>query len=102
MSACQWRTWNVIKKNNPTKSDETRIASIPAPVQEKVVKAKKTIAPVKAKKKATGKKVIKLTYYAMVTKAILELKKKKGSSRQSIMKYLQGTYKVTMDLGLSV
>ena len=76
-------------------------ASIRAPDQEKVVKAKKTNAPVKAKKSVTGKKVIKLTYSAMITKAVLELKEKKGSSRQSIMKYLQGTYKVRRDLGLS-
>ena len=71
-------------------------ASIPARVQKKVVKAKK-----EAKKSATLKKVIKLTYSAMITKAVLELKEKKGSSRQSIMKYLQGTYKVKWDLGLS-
>ena len=73
---------------------------IPVPVQVKVTKAKKTIAPVKAKKSAIGKKAIKLTYSAMITKAVLELKEKKGSSRQLIMKYLQGTYKVRMDLGL--
>ena len=77
------------------------VASIPAPNQEKVVKAKKTNAPVKAKKSAAGKKVVKLTYSAMITKGVLELKEKKGSSRQSIMKYLQGTYKVKRDLGLS-
>ena len=76
-------------------------AIIPVPVQEKVTKAKKTIAPVKAKQSPTGKKVIKLTYSAMITKAVLELKEKKGSSRQSIMKYLQSTYKVKKDLGLS-
>ena len=39
----------------------------------------------------------KPTYAAMVTKAILELKEKKGSSRQSIMKYLQGNYKVNIN-----
>ena len=33
----------------------------------------------------------------MVTKAILELKEKKGSSHQSIMKYLQGNYKVNIN-----
>ena len=47
---------------------DTPAASIPAPVQEKVVKAKKTIAPVKTKQSPTGKKVIKLTYSAMITK----------------------------------
>merc|ERR1712147_241794 len=64
----------------------------------KVVKAKKTVAAAsKGKKKPaiTAKsKTDKPTYAAMVTKAILELKEKKGSSRQSIMKYLQGNYKV--------
>eukprot|EP00091_Calanus_sinicus_P000359 TRINITY_DN102_c0_g1_i13.p1 TRINITY_DN102_c0_g1~~TRINITY_DN102_c0_g1_i13.p1 ORF type:complete len:254 (-),score=125.65 TRINITY_DN102_c0_g1_i13:111-788(-) len=76
------------------------VAAAEAPVQEvaKVVKAKKTVAAAsKSKKKVTisGKsKTDKPTYAAMVTKAILELKEKKGSSRQSIMKYLQGNYKV--------
>jgi hypothetical protein len=64
----------------------------------KVVKAKKTVAAAtKGKKKVTiaGKnKTDKPTYAAMVTKAILELKEKKGSSRQSIIPagQLQGKY----------
>merc|ERR1719318_1990178 len=36
----------------------------------------------------------KPTYSAMVTKAIVELKEKKGSSRSSIMKYLVSNYKL--------
>ena len=42
--------------------------------------------------------VSKPTYSAMVTKAIVELKEKKGSSRSSIMKYLIDNYKVILDL----
>jgi len=76
------------------------VAAAEAAAQEvaKVVKAKKTVAAAtKGKKKVTiaaKSKTDKPTYAAMVTKAILELKEKKGSSRQSIMKYLQGNYKV--------
>ena len=76
------------------------VAAVEAPAQEvaQAVKAKKTVAAAtKGKKKVTiasKNKTDKPTYAAMVTKAILELKEKKGSSRQSIMKYLQGNYKV--------
>jgi len=70
-------------------------AEAPAPEVAKVAKAKKNVAAAtKGKKKTVKSKTDKPTYAAMVTKAILELKEKKGSSRQSIMKYLQGNYKV--------
>ena len=84
---------------------DAAVAADVAPAQEvaQVVKAKKTVAAAatKGKKKVaiTGKnKTDKPTYVAMVTKAILELKEKKGSSRHSIMKYLQGNYKVNIKL----
>ena len=82
-------------------SVEAPISAVEAPVHEKA-KVKKAVvaAATKGKKKVSisaGKaKNEKPTYAAMVTKAILELKEKKGSSRQSIMKYLQGNYKVNI------
>ena len=81
-------------------SDEVPVAATDAPAVEvaKIVKAKKTVAAAAVGKKkvtvAAKNKSDKPTYAAMVTKAIMELKEKKGSSRQSIMKYLQGNYKV--------
>ena len=60
-----------------------------------LVVAKKTKVP---KMKITTAAVSKPTYSAMVTKAIVELKEKKGSSRSSIMKYLIANYKVILDL----
>ena len=59
-----------------------------------LVVAKKTKVP---KMKITTAAVSKPTYSAMVTKAIVELKEKKGSSRSSIMKYLIANYKVILD-----
>ena len=58
-----------------------------------VVVAKKTKVP---KMKTVTATVAKPTYSAMVTKAIVELKEKKGSSRSSIMKYLIANYKVNL------
>eukprot|EP00090_Calanus_glacialis_P000427 TRINITY_DN10253_c0_g1_i8.p1 TRINITY_DN10253_c0_g1~~TRINITY_DN10253_c0_g1_i8.p1 ORF type:complete len:226 (+),score=105.18 TRINITY_DN10253_c0_g1_i8:57-734(+) len=79
-------------------SVEAPISAVEAPVHEKAKVKKAVAAATKGKKKVSisaGKaKNEKPTYSAMVTKAILELKEKKGSSRQSIMKYLQGNYKV--------
>jgi len=81
-------------------SVEVPVAATDAPAVEvaKIVKAKKTVAAAAGGKKkvtiAAKNKSDKPTYAAMVTKAIMELKEKKGSSRQSIMKYLQGNYKV--------
>ena len=63
---------------------------------------KKTVAAATKGKKNVAitvkRKSNKSTYAAMVTKAIMELKKKKGSSCKSIMKYLQGNYKVKNQL----
>ena len=65
-------------------------------------KVKKTVAAATKGKKNVAitvkRKSNKSTYAAMVTKAIMELKKKKGSSCKSIMKYLQGNYKVKNQL----
>ena len=73
-------------------SAEVPVSAVEAPIQEKAKVKKAVTAATKAKKKvsiAAGKaKTDKPTYAAMVTKAILELKEKKGSSRQSIMKRL--------------
>ena len=81
-------------------SVEVPISAVEAPVQESAKVKKAVAAATKGKKKVSisaGKaKNEKPTYAAMVTKAILELKEKKGSSRQSIMKYLQGNYKVNI------
>ena len=57
------------------------------------VKAKKVTAG-KNKKPSIVKKLKTPTYAAVVTKAIQELKEKKGSSRHSIMKHMQGSMEV--------
>ena len=83
------------------------VAAAEAPALEvaKVAKAKKTVAAATKGKKKVGiaikSKTDKPTYAAMVTNAILELKEKKGSSRQSIMTYLQGNYKVNNPVSFS-
>ena len=59
------------------------------PKSKKAPVAKMNKKPIVAAKKGP-------TYAAMVTKAIQDLKEKKGSSRQSIMKHLQGTMKVNI------
>ena len=81
--------------------------SVEVPASEAVIAVKSKVAKVKkAVSTATkGKKIVFAAskiktgnppYVTMVTKAIMEMKEKKGSSRQSIMKYLQGNYKVRM------
>ena len=71
------------------------MADVNAPVVAIVApKAKKIPAAKSSKKPSAVKK--SPTYAAMVTKSIMELKEKKGSSRQSIMKHLQGSMKVNI------
>ena len=53
-----------------------------------------TTKKIKIVKKAAIDSIGKLTYSAMVTKAITNLKEKKGSSRHSIMQYISAEYKV--------
>ena len=64
------------------------VANIAAPKVKKIPAAKSSKKPSAVKKSPT--------YAAMVTTAIQELKEKKGSSRQSIMKHLQGSMKVNI------
>jgi histone H1/5 len=75
----------------------------PAPVEVSTPLVKSKVAKKAIATATKGKKIVFAAsktksgnppYAIMVTKAIMELKEKKGSSRLSIMKYLQGNYKV--------
>jgi len=66
-----------------------------------MVTAEKSAKPVQAKKAITASgamerssKVAKMTYATMITKSLIEMKEKKGSSRQAIMKHLVSAYNV--------
>lgn len=59
-----------------------------------------TVKKNKIVKKAATDSNGKLTYSAMVTKAITNLKEKKGSSRHAIMQYISAEYKVDNVLSL--
>ena len=59
--------------------------------------AKKAPAVSGGKKKG-GSSGAKMTYASMITMSIIEMKEKKGSSRQAILKHIASTYKVMLVL----
>merc|ERR1711892_512537 len=69
------------------------MADVNVPIVANIAPKVKKIPAAKSSKKPSAVKKGP-SYAAMVTKAIQELKEKKGSSRQSIMKHLQGSMKV--------
>merc|ERR1711892_225218 len=69
------------------------MADVNVPIVANIAPKVKKIPAAKSSKKPSAVKKSP-TYAAMVTTAIQELKEKKGSSRQSIMKHLQGSMKV--------
>ena len=59
---------------------------------------KKAPAVSGGKKKKGGSSGAKMTYASMITMSIIEMKEKKGSSRQAILKHIASTYKVMLVL----
>merc|ERR1712168_1712672 len=68
------------------------------PVVEKMpstsTNSKKTPATDAVEKKKETSNAGRMTYATMIRNSIIEMKEKKGSSRQAILKYLINTYKV--------
>lgn len=83
----------IFKTNSPSQKDIT-MSDAPAAAPAAPAPAKPAAKPKPKRPAAPKKPAVHPPYNEMITAAITALKERNGSSRQAIIKYIQGNYKV--------